>query len=76
MKTEIGDFSLVNPLNPNGATQLLSPVINADPQGIVRYAVTDAGVIFKSAGSLCLAPFNPAGGVPCSKRWNSNRRDW
>jgi outer membrane receptor protein involved in Fe transport len=66
VETEIGDFALVNPLNPNGATQLLSPVINADPQGIVRYAVTDAGTIFKSAGSLCLAPFNPAGGVPCS----------
>jgi outer membrane receptor protein involved in Fe transport len=57
VKSEIGDFALVNPLNPNGATQQLSPVINADPQGVVRYMVTDAGVIFKSAGSLCLAAF-------------------
>ncbi len=39
--------------------------VNADPQGIVRYVLTDKGPLFKSAGSLCGAPFNPAGGVPC-----------
>ena len=70
VKSEIGDFALVNPLNPNGATSAGNVGINADPQGVVRYVVTDAGVIFKSAGSLCLVPFNPVGGVPCANTGN------
>ena len=42
-----------------------------DPQGAVQYGygVDAAGnvvPIFKSAGYLCAAPFNPLGGVPCS----------
>ena len=41
-----------------------------DPQGAVQYGygVNAAGTIvpvFKSAGFLCLAPFNPLGGVSC-----------
>ena len=41
-----------------------------DPQGAVQYGygVDAAGnvvPIFKSAGYLCAAPFNPLGGVPC-----------
>ena len=65
VKSEIGTFSLINPLNPFNATSIDSVGVNADPQGIVRYVVTDKGALFKSAGSLCGAPFNPAGGVPC-----------
>ena len=61
---------MINPLNPNGATSAGNVGNNADPQGVVRFVVTDAGVIFKSAGSLCLAPFNPVGGVPCSNTGN------
>ena len=41
-----------------------------DPQGAVQYGygINAAGTIvpvFKSAGFLCLAPFNPLGGVSC-----------
>ena len=42
-----------------------------DPQGAVQYGygINAAGnvvPIFKSAGSICAAPFNPLGGVACS----------
>ena len=42
-----------------------------DPQGAVQYgygidAAGNVVPIFKSAGYLCAAPFNPLGGVPCS----------
>ena len=65
VKSEIGSFSLINPLNPFNASNFNSAGVNADPQGVVRFMITDKGVLFKSAGSLCGAPFNPAGGVPC-----------
>ena len=42
-----------------------------DPQGAVQYgygldAAGNVVPIFKSAGYLCAAPFNPLGGVPCA----------
>ena len=65
VKTEIKDFSLISPTNINGATTRIGPVANGDPQGIVRYGMTDKGLIFKSAGYVCTQAFNPLGGVPC-----------
>ena len=61
----LATFSLVNPLNPFNASVIGRVGVNADPQGIVRYVLTDKGPLFKSAGYLCGAPFNPAGGVLC-----------
>ena len=39
--------------------------MNVDPQGLLRYVVTDKGTLFKSAGYMCTEAFNPLGGVPC-----------
>ena len=65
VQSEIQDFSLIDPLNPFGASNFNSGGANADPQGIVRFLITDKGLLFKSAGYICGAPFNPAGGVLC-----------
>ena len=59
VNSEIKEFSLIDPININNATAILSGPISIDPSGILRYAVTDQGAIFKSAGYLCTVPFNP-----------------
>jgi outer membrane receptor protein involved in Fe transport len=64
--SEIKDFSLIDPLNINNHTAVLAGPINVDPQGLLRYVVTDKGALFKSAGYMCTKAFNPLGGVPCS----------
>ena len=98
-KSELGDASMPDPLNPGGLIGLLdvnptgftpgvagcataiglcTPVpfgtgvqsLPYDPAGAVAYGwgINAAGnpqLVFKSAGYLCLTPFNPLGGVPC-----------
>jgi outer membrane receptor protein involved in Fe transport len=63
--TEIKDFSLISPVNINNMTAILSAPISLDPQGILRYVLTDKGPLFKSAGYVCTVAFNPLGGVLC-----------
>jgi len=63
--SEIKDFSLIDPLNINNHTSVLAGPVNVDPQGLLRYVVTDKGTLFKSAGYMCTEAFNPLGGVPC-----------
>ena len=63
--SEIKDFSLIDPLNINNHTAVLLGPVNVDPQGLLRYVVTDKGTLFKSAGYMCTEAFNPLGGVPC-----------
>ncbi len=65
VNSEIQDFSLISPVNINNATAILSPAVSVDPQGILRYVLTDTGLLFKSAGYVCTQAFNPAGGVFC-----------
>jgi len=65
VESEIKDFSLISPVNINQATAILGPPVSVDPQGILRYIVTDKGLLFKSAGYVCTSAFNPAGGVFC-----------
>jgi outer membrane receptor protein involved in Fe transport len=64
--SEIKDFSLIDPLNINNHTSILAGPVNVDPQGLLRYVVTDKGTLFKSAGYMCTEAFNPLGGVPCA----------
>ena len=98
-KSELGDASMPDPLNPGGLIGLLdvnptgftpgvagcataiglcTPVpfgtgvqsLPYDAAGAVAYGwgINAAGnpqLVFKSAGYLCLTPFNPLGGVPC-----------
>ena len=63
--SEIKEFSTISPVNINQATAILSPPVSVDPQGILRYVLTDKGLLFKSAGYVCTLPFNPAAGVDC-----------
>jgi outer membrane receptor protein involved in Fe transport len=63
--SEIKEFSTISPVNINQATAILSPPVSVDPQGILRYVLTDKGLLFKSAGYVCTLPFNPAAGVMC-----------
>lgn len=63
--TEIKDFSLISPVNINNMTAILSAPISLDPQGVLRYVLTDKGALFKSAGYVCTVAFNPLGGVLC-----------
>ena len=65
VESEIKEFSTISPININQATAILSPPVSVDAQGILRYVLTDKGLLFKSAGYVCTLPFNPAAGVPC-----------
>lgn len=65
VNTEIQEFSLISPVNINNATSILTDPVLVDPQGILRYVMTDKGLLFKSAGYVCTQAFNPAGGVFC-----------
>ena len=65
VNTEIKDFSLISPVNINQATAILSPPVLVDAQGALRYALTDKGPLFKSAGYVCTVAFNPLGGIMC-----------
>ena len=67
-ESEITDLSLINPVNINNATSraLLPPalgggLIAAVPGlgGILTVGNTDAGLVYKFAGFMCLDPFNP-----------------
>ena len=60
---KLKDFSLIDPVNINNHTAVLSGPVMSDPQGVLRYVVTDKGPLFKSAGYMCTDAFNPLGGV-------------
>ena len=66
--TEITSLSLINPVNINNATArvplpaalgggLMLPI--ASTGGVLSVGATDAGLVYKFAGFMCLAPFNP-----------------
>ena len=66
--TEITNLSLINPVNINNATAraplpaslgggLMLPI--ASTGGVLSVGATDAGLVYKFAGFMCLAPFNP-----------------
>ena len=66
--TEITSLSLINPVNINNATArvplpaalgggLMLPI--ASSGGVLSVGATDAGLVYKFAGFMCLAPFNP-----------------
>ena len=65
VNTEIQEFSLISPVNINNASAIIGDPVLVDPQGILRYILTDQGVLFKSAGYVCTKQFNPAGQVFC-----------
>ena len=65
--TEITSLSLINPVNINNATAraplpaalgggLMTPL---GAGGVLSVGNTDAGLVYKFAGFMCLAPFNP-----------------
>ena len=66
--SEITALSLINPVNINNATAraplpaslgggLMLPI--ASTGGVLSVGATDAGLVYKFAGFMCLAPFNP-----------------
>ena len=70
VETEITKLSLINPININNATAraplpaalgggLMLPL--AATGGILVLGNTDAGIVYKFAGFMCLEPFNPFG---------------
>ena len=74
VESEITELSLINPVNINNATAraLLPPALGGGlvaaipgTGGILTVGNTDAGLVYKFAGFMCLQPFNPfAGGCP------------
>ena len=74
VESEITELSLINPVNINNATAraLLPPALGGGlvaaipgTGGILTVGNTDAGLVYKFAGFMCLEPFNPfAGGCP------------
>ncbi len=73
-ESEITNLSLINPVNINNATSraLLPPALGGGlvqrlgAGGVLTVGNTDAGLIYKFAGFMCLVPFNPfaPGGCP------------
>ena len=74
VESEITDLTLINPTNINNATAraALPAVLGGGlvqrlgPGGVLTVGNTDAGLVYKFAGFLCLVPFNPfaPGGCP------------
>ena len=68
-ESEITNLSLVNPTNINNATsRTMLPaalggglVQQLGQGGVLTVGATDAGLVYKFAGYLCLEPFNPFG---------------
>jgi outer membrane receptor protein involved in Fe transport len=68
-ESEITNLSLINPTNINNATsRAMLPdalggglVQRLGEGGILTVGATDAGLVYKFAGYLCLEPFNPFG---------------
>ena len=66
-ESEITDLTLINPVNINNATSraLLPPalggglVASLGDGGLLTVGNTDAGLVYKFAGFMCLDPFNP-----------------
>jgi len=66
-ESEITDLTLINPVNINNATSraLLPPalggglVASLGTGGLLTVGNTDAGLVYKFAGFMCLDPFNP-----------------
>ena len=66
-ESEITKLSLINPTNINNATARAPlPAIlggglvqQLGPGGVLTVGATDAGLVYKFAGYLCLDPFNP-----------------
>ena len=73
-ESEITKLSLINPVNINNATSraLLPPALGGGlvqrlgPGGVLTVGNTDAGLVYKFAGFMCLVAFNPfaPGGCP------------
>jgi iron complex outermembrane receptor protein len=62
--SEIGDgVSEYDPTNPYNVSAVLSPSV--DGGFGVSFAQTDVGLLFRSFGDYCQAPFNALLGVPC-----------
>ncbi len=70
VESEITELSLINPVNINNATAraLLPPALGGGlvaaipgTGGILTVGNTDAGLVYKFAGFMCLEPFNPFG---------------
>jgi len=68
-ESEITNLSLINPTNINNATsRTMLPaalggglVQQLGQGGVLTVGATDAGLVYKFAGYLCLEPFNPFG---------------
>ena len=68
-ESEITNLSLINPTNINNATsRAMLPdalggglVQRLGEGGVLTVGATDAGLVYKFAGYLCLEPFNPFG---------------